>query len=104
MPTKIETEKAVEECLQEIGQDYKVSFKKFETENYAQGDYRAGIWTYKISWNRVSLDYWFSGFSSRKEEIEINYSDDENKEKLKEKLIDGLNKLQAFVKKKKGIF
>ena len=104
MATQIETDKAVEESLQQIGQEYKISFKKFETEDYTKGIYRAGIWTYKTSWKRVSLEYWFSGFSSRKEDIEISYSDDENKEMLQKNLRDGLSRLQTFVKKKKGMF
>ena len=104
MATQAETDIAVEECLQQIGQEYKISFKKFETEDYTKGAYRGGTWTYKTNWNRVSLEYWFSGFSSRKEEAEISYSADENKEELKNRLKDALAKLQTFVKRKKGMF
>lgn len=104
MATQAETDIAVEECLQQIGQEYKISFKKFETEDYTKGAYRGGTWTYKTSWNRVSLEYWFSGFSSRKEDAEISYSADENKEELKNRLKDALARLQTFVKRKKGMF
>lgn len=104
MATQAETEIAVDECLQQSGREHKISFKKFETENYTRGDYRASTWTYKLTSNRVSLEYWFSGFSSRKEDAEINYSADENKEELKSRLKDALSRLQAFVKRKKGMF
>lgn len=104
MATQAETDKVVEECLQQLGNEYKISFKKFETEDYTKGDYRSGTWTYKSSWKRVSLEYWFSSFSSRKEDVEINYSADENKETLEKNLSDGLSRLQTFVKKKKGMF
>lgn len=104
MATLAETEIAVEECLQQIGQEYKISFKKFETEDYTKGAYRGGTWTYKINRSRISLEYWFSGFSSRKEDAEISFSTDENREELKSRLKETLGKLQTFVKRKKGMF
>lgn len=104
MATQAETEKTIEECLSQIGQNLKISFKKFETEIYTQGEYRSGTWTYKTSRNRVSLEYWFSSFSSRKEDVEISYSADEDKKILENNLREGLSRLQQFVKRKKGIF
>lgn len=104
MATQAETEIAVEECLAEIGRGSKISFRKFETEEYTRGDYRSGTWTFKLNPSRVSLEYWFSAFSSRKEDVAVSFAADENRETLTKNLKEGLSKLQTFVKRKKGMF
>lgn len=104
MATQAETENAVEECLQQIGQEYKIVFKKFDTKEYTKGDYSSSTWTYRTIHNRISLEYWFSSITSRKEDVETTFLADDNKELLDQKLREGLNKLQSFVKKKKGVF
>lgn len=104
MATQEETEIAVEECLQQIAQEYKISFKKFETKDYTKGNYSSNTWTYRTSHNRVSLEFWFSSITSRKEDVETTFLADEDKKLLEQKLREGLNRLQAFVKKKKGMF
>ena len=104
MATQAETEIAVEECLQKISQEYKIAFKKFETKEYTKGNYSSSTWTYNTIYNRVSLEYWFSSVTSRKEDVTTTFLVDDDKELLDQKLREGLIKLQAFVKKKKGIF
>lgn len=104
MATQAETAQAAEECLKRIGQELKISFREFEIETYTGGGYNSGAWTYKITPRRVALDYWFSSFSTKKEEIEITYAADEDATKLERDLRAGLDKLREAVKRKKGIF
>lgn len=104
MATQEETKQAVEDCLKQIGQELKITFKEFVIDSYTQGGYRSGTWTYKLARNRVSLDYWFDSFSSRKEEIDITYSADDDEDKLKSDLKECQNSVRRFVNKKKGIF
>ena len=104
MATQAETAEAVKDCLNRVGQELKISFREFEIETYTGGGYRSGAWTYKVAPRRVALDYWFSSFSSKKEEIDVTYAADEDAAKLENALREGLDKLRAAVKRKKGLF
>lgn len=105
MATQEETRKAIEDCLKRIGQEAKINFKEFVVDDYTQGKYRSGSWTYKISGgNRVSIDYWFDPFSSRKEETDISYAADGDAKKLESDLKECQASVRRFVNKKKGIF
>ena len=104
MATPPETKQAVEDCLKQIGQENKINFVEFQTETYTAGGYRSGKWTYKFAPGSVALEYWFSSFSSRKEEAKITYQSDDNLEKLENDLRECLSRLRQFVNRKKGIF
>jgi len=104
MASQEETKQTVVECLQHIGQDSKISFKEFEIETHTQGKYRPGTWTYKLARQRVSLEYWFSSFSSRKEETDISFQTDDNREKLETDLRKCFETVREAVKRKKGMF
>jgi hypothetical protein len=104
MTTQEEAKQAVVDCLSRIGQDAKTHFKEFEIEHHTQGKYRSGTWTYKIFRQRVSIDYWFSAFSSRKAETDITYQTDENPQKLEEDLRRCFDVVREAVKRKKGMF
>jgi hypothetical protein len=104
MATQEETKQAVEDCLKQIGQQSRVIFKEFAIETYTAGGYGAGTWAYKFSSRSVTLEYWFSSFSTRKEEVEITYVDDDNREKLQSDLKDCFTRLHQIVKRKKGMF
>lgn len=104
MATQAATKQAVEDCLKRIGRESRIVFDEFATETYTSGGYGAGTWTYKLTGNRIALEYWFSSFSTRKEETEITYSDDENPEKLESDLRACLSRVQQVVKRKKGLF
>jgi hypothetical protein len=104
MATQEELEQAVEDCLKQIGKESKIVFSRYLTPTYTQGGYSAGDWTYNFTQQRVSLEYWFSAFSSRKEEIEATYPADDNKEKLESDLRAIFGKLHQTVKRKKGLF
>lgn len=104
MATQAETAQRVEDCLKRVGQELKIAFREFEIETYTGGGYKSGAWTYKIAPRRVSLDYWFSSFSTKKEEIDVTYAADEDAAKLESDLRDGLDKLRQAVKRKKGLF
>lgn len=104
MATQEETKQAVVECLNRIGQDLKIEFEEYEIEPQTLGEYDSDTWTYKIVRQRVSLEYWFSSFSSRKEEIDITYGADENREKLEADLRECLSRLREVVKRKKSMF
>ena len=104
MASQEETVEAVENCLNRIGQSSKIVFDKFLTETYTQGGYRSGKYTYETKPQRVSLTYWFSSFSNRKEEAIITYREDEDAAKLESDLRECLNRLRQFVNRKKGMF
>jgi hypothetical protein len=104
MATQEETIEAVVECLKRIGQESKIIFKEFEIEAHTQGKYRSGTWTYKVLHQRVSLEYWFSAFSSRKEETDISYQTDNDIKKLEDDLRKCLSIVRDAVKRKKGMF
>lgn len=104
MATQEETKQTVEDSLKRIGRELKIIFDDFSTETYTQGGYSSGTWTYKLTPRRLSLEYWFSSFSNRKEEIEITYPADDNKEKLENDLREALSKLRQIVNRKKGTF
>lgn len=104
MATQLETAQEVENCLERIGQEMKISFRMFLTDTFTQGSYKSGTWTYEIIQQKVSFVYWFSSFSNRKEEVITTYSADDDKEKLENDLKAGLGKLRQFVNKKKGMF
>lgn len=104
MATHEETAQAVQEALKRIGQDARIIFNEFSTETYSQGGYKSGKWTYAVLHQKISLAYWFSAFSSRKEEFETTYASDDDKAKLESDLRDGLSRLRQFVNKKKGTF
>src|SRR5215213_2621732 len=105
MATQEEIKQAVEECLKRIGKESRVIFKEFSIETHTGGGYGSGTWAYKFSPPRsVTLEYWFSAFSTRKEEIEITYPDDANKEKLEVDLKACFSSLNQTVKRKKGMF
>lgn len=104
MASQEETIQAVVETLQRIGQESKIVFKEFVIEDHTQGKYRSGTWTYKILRNRVSLEYWFSSFSSRKEEVDVTFQTDEDRKKLEADLRKCLEVVREAVKRKKGMF
>ena len=104
MATQEEFEQAVEDCLKQIGKDFKIIFSRYLTPTYTQGGYSAGDWTFNLTQHRVSLEYWFSAFSSRKEDVETTYLEDGNKEKLENDLRAVFSKLHQTVKRKKGLF
>ena len=104
MATQEEVKEAVVACLTSIGQELKIAFKEFEIEAHTGGKYRSGTWTYKISRQRVALEYWFSAFSSRKEETDITYHTDEDSAKLEADLRKCLETVRDAVKRKKGMF
>ena len=104
MAPQEETKQAVIEILQRIGQESKILFKEFVIEDHTQGKYRSGTWTYKITRNRVSLEYWFSSFSSRKEETDITFQTDDDRQKLESDLRKCLEIVRDAVKRKKGMF
>lgn len=104
MATQEETKQAIEECLKRIGRSSRVIFEAFAIETYTQGEHSSGTWTYKFAPPKVSIEYWFSSFSSKKEETEITYQDDGDKEKLESDLRAAFSKVQEAVKRKKGMF
>ena len=104
MATQEEANRAVAQCLNRIGQESKIVFKEFEIEAHTQGKYRSGTWTYKIFRQRISLEYWFSAFSSRKEEIDITYQTDDDLAKLEKDLRNCYDAVREAVKRKKGMF
>ncbi len=104
MASQEEAKEAVVECLTRIGQELKINFKEFVIEDHTGGRYRSGTWTYKILRQRVSLEYWFSAFSSRKEEVDITYHTDEDRAKLEADLRRCLDTVRDAVKRKKGMF
>ena len=104
MATQAEAKQAVEDCLKRIGRESRIVFEEFATETYTNGGYGAGTWTYKFTPNRVALEYWFSSFSTRKEETEITFLSDGNLEKLESDLRACLSRVQQVVKRKKGLF
>ncbi len=104
MATQEETVQAIENCLNRIGQNSKIKFVKFSTETYTEGGYRSGKWTFETNPQRVSLTYWFSSFSNRKEEATTTYREDEDEEKLESDLRECLSRLRQFVNRKKGMF
>jgi hypothetical protein len=104
MATQEETIEAVVECLKRIGQESKIIFKEFEIEAHTQGKYRSGTWTYKVLRQRISLEYWFSAFSSRKEETDITFQTDNDVKKLEDDLRKCLSIVRDAVKRKKGMF
>lgn len=104
MTTQEETAQETLEVLNRIGAEQKIKFVEFDIETHTQGKYKSGVYTYKISRQRVALEYWFSSFSSRKEETELTYQQDKDRAKLETDLRACLSKLQETVKRKKGIF
>ncbi len=104
MATQDETKQTLVECLNRIGQKSKTTFKEYEVEAHTQGKFRPGTWTYKLFQRRVSLEYWFSSFSSRKEETDISYQNDNDAKKLEDDLRECFDKVREAVKRKKGMF
>ena len=104
MATQEETKEKVIQCLEQIGHESKITFKEFEIEAHTEGKYRSGTWTYKISRQRVSLEYWFSSFSSRKEETDLTFQADGDVKKLEDDLRLCLRTVREAVKRKKGMF
>ena len=104
MATQEETSQAVVECLNSLGKESKIEFEQYDIETQTRGDYEDDNWTYKIARQRISLEYWFSSFSSRKEETDITYGADDNRAKLESDLRKCFDKLRQVVKKRKGIF
>ncbi len=104
MATQEEAKQAVAHCLDKIGRESKTVFKEFEIEDHTQGKYRSGTWTYKIFRQRISLEHWFSAFSSRKEEIDITYNADDDRGKLEDDLRKCFDTVREAVKRKKGMF
>lgn len=104
MATHEDIKPAIIECLKGIGQESNIKFDEYDIETQTGGTYQPDTWTYKILGRRVSLEYWFSSFSSRKEEKDITFGADGNKEKLESDLRECLGKLRETVKRKKGMF
>jgi hypothetical protein len=104
MATQEDTKREVVECLNRIGQESKIIFKEFEIEAHTHGKYRSGTWTYKLYRQRISLEYWFSSFSSRKEETDLTFQTDDDVKKLEVDLRKCLSTVREAVKRKKGMF
>jgi hypothetical protein len=104
MKTQEEINQAVVACLNRIGQELKIDFEEYDIETQVSGDFDDDNWTYKIVRQRVSLEYWFTSYSSRKEETDITFGADGDAGKLEKDLRECLEKLRGFVKKRKGIF
>lgn len=104
MAVKAETEQAIIDSLKSIGQEYKINFEEFSTETFSGGAYKAGKWTYKLNNQWLAVNYWFSSFSNRKEEVKITYITDEDKEKLETDLRECVDSLRQFVKRKTSTF
>lgn len=104
MKTQEETNEAIVECLNRIGKDLKIDFDEYDIEMQVSGDFDDDNWTYKIVRQRVSLEYWFTSYSSRKEETDITFGADGDFGKLENDLRECLDKLREFVKRRKGIF
>jgi hypothetical protein len=104
MTTKAEAEKAIIDCLKRIGQEYKINFEEFSTETFSGGGYKAGKWTYKINNQWVAVNYWFSSFSNRKEEVKTSYIADDDRQKLEADLRECVGNLRQFVKRKTSTF
>lgn len=104
MAAQEETNQTVVECLNRLGKESKIEFEQYDIETQTRGEYDDDNWTYKIARQRVSLEYWFSSFSSRKEETDITYGADDDRAKLESDLRECLSKLREIVKKRKGMF
>lgn len=104
MAAQEEINQAVVKTLNRIGQELKIEFEEYDIETQTRGEYDDDNWTYKIVRQRVSLEYWFSSFSSRKEETDLTYGADDDAEKLEKDLRECLDKLRTFVKRRKGMF
>lgn len=104
MATQEEAKQAVVHCLNKLGQESKIVFKEFEIEDHTNGKYRSGTWTYKVFRQRISLEHWFSPFSSRKEETDITYQTDDDLNKLEADLRRCFDAVREAVKRKKGMF
>lgn len=104
MTTQDEINQAVGVALNKIGQEAKTEFEEYDIETQVRGTYEDDNWTYKTTRQRVSLEYWFSSFSSRKEDVDITYGTDNDSAKLEKDLRECFDRLRNFVKKRKGIF
>ena len=104
MAEKAAAEEAIIDSLKRIGQEYKINFEEFATETFSGGGYKAGKWTYKINNQWVAINYWFSAFSNRKEEVKISYLADDDKEKLETDLRECVKSVRQFVKRKTSTF
>jgi hypothetical protein len=104
MATQEETKQAVGDCLKRIGRGSRVIFEEFAIEAYTGGNYSSGTWAYKFTPGKVFIEYWFSSFSSKKEETEITFAEDDNLEKLESDLKACFDRVQEAVKRKKGMF
>lgn len=104
MADKAAAEAAVIETLKQIGQEYKFNFEEFSTETFSGGGYKAGKWTYKITNQWIAINYWFSAFSNRKEEVKITFHSDDDRAKLYTDLKECVGKVREFVKKKTSTF
>jgi len=104
MATPAEAKQTAIDSLTRIGQEFKINFEEFSTETFSEGKYKAGKWTYKVSPQWVDLNYWFSAFSNRKEEVKITYLTDDDRERLENDLRECLSRLRQFVKKKTSTF
>jgi hypothetical protein len=104
MATQEETKERVIQLLKHIGHESKITFTEFEIEAHTQGKYRSGTWTCRLFRQRISLEYWFSPFSSRKEETDITFQADGDVKKLEDDLRKCLSKVRDAVKRKKGMF
>ncbi len=104
MAAKAETEQAIIESLKRVGQEYKINFEEFSTETFSGGGYKAGKWTYKLNNQWLAVNYWFSAFSNRKEEVKITFHADNDGAKLETDLRECVNNLRQFVKRKTSTF
>lgn len=104
MAEKAQAETAIIEALGRIGQEYKINFEEFSTETFSGGGYKAGKWTYKINHQWVAVNYWFSAFSNRKEEVKITYLADDDAGKLQADLKECVRSVREFVKRKTSSF
>lgn len=104
MADQEEVKRAVVDCLNRFGKEAKIVFKEFEIEAHTGGRYRPGTWTFKVFRQRAALEYWFSAFSSRKEEIDITYQTDNDLTKLEADLRKIFDAVREAVKRKKGMF
>lgn len=101
----LETAKlAVKYCVKNIENESKISFREFEIEDHTNGRYGAGMWTYRVSGRNVGFEYWFSPYSSRKQEFQLTFDRDHDLVNLESQMRKAFNSVRTTVSRKRGTF
>jgi hypothetical protein len=103
MAEKAEPKRRLSRLLNKSVRNINSALKNFR-RNFFCGGYKAGKWTYKITNQWIAINYWFSAFSNRKEEVKITYLADDDRTKLYADLKECVGKVREFVKKKTSTF